>query len=187
MDRKEMSKETRSVKPAILIGNGPSRLPYRIKRLKSLAPVFGCNAAYRDFPWLAGLGIIDPEITKEVEASSFEGKIIYRYRHNENMRGFFCGPMMLSYLADNWYNPIFMLGMDFTIKTIYAGTNGYCPPQPIDATQPTWYDEMVTVLKEHDLTTYFVECGHNITNHSECWRTPKITWKHMIHLLRELA
>ena len=49
--------------PAFIIGNGESRRNFDLNDIKGVAPIYGCNALYRDFSpdWLVAVdeGVID--------------------------------------------------------------------------------------------------------------------------------
>lgn len=55
--------------PAVVIGNGPSRLKYDIELLKGRAIVFGCNRFFKDYDFVGYpyfLGACDDEIYREL-------------------------------------------------------------------------------------------------------------------------
>lgn len=54
--------------PAVIVGNGPSRLKYDIELLKGRAVVFGCNRFFKDFDFSGYphfIGMCDDEIIRE--------------------------------------------------------------------------------------------------------------------------
>jgi hypothetical protein len=54
------------IKPAIIIGNGPSRNDIDLHKLVGKAPLYGCNALYRDFNKLDYLVAIDNGMINEL-------------------------------------------------------------------------------------------------------------------------
>ena len=66
--------------PAFIIGNGPSRKDFNLKRLIGQGCTFGCNAIYRDYPDFSlpdYLIAIDPIITEEIQKSNFPSASIF--------------------------------------------------------------------------------------------------------------
>ena len=59
-----------SSNPAFIIGNGESRRSFDLNDIKSVAPIFGCNAIYRDFSpdWLVA---VDEGVIDEISSSNF--------------------------------------------------------------------------------------------------------------------
>ena len=63
---------------AFVIGNGESRKPVDLEKLRNHGYIFGCNALVRDFhpDYLVAL---DRKMEKEIEKSDYDGYKIYRY------------------------------------------------------------------------------------------------------------
>lgn len=132
-------------KIAFIIGNGPSRNHFDLRKLKGLGTIYGCNALYRDFPkhdipdYLVA---IDNPIIEEIEKSKFPTKRIIippleeqfedpdynphaRYRSNAGVNA------MLEAIKTG-HTTLYCLGFDFMLKSprlslgnLYDGTNAY--------------------------------------------------------------
>ena len=72
--------------PAFIIGNGPSRKDFNLKRLIGQGCTFGCNAIYRDYPDFSlpdYLIAIDPIIQKKYKKVTFhQTELLYLLLQN---------------------------------------------------------------------------------------------------------
>ena len=132
-------------KIAFIIGNGPSRKNFDLKKLKGKGTVFGCNALYRDFPkhdLPDYLVAIDDPIIEEIKKSSYpQDRFIVppedeqyedpqynpyaRYRSNAGVNAMFEA-------MKKGHNVLYCLGFDFMLRNpkrslgnMYDGTNAY--------------------------------------------------------------
>ena len=130
--------------PAFIIGNGESRRSFDLNDIKSVAPIFGCNAIYRDFSpdWLVAVdeGVID-EITSSKfpkestlfprsKAEEYEPADMHpgRNRYPRNNSGMYA----MQRAIEKDYNVLLCLGFDFLINdsylsctNLFAGTKNY--------------------------------------------------------------
>lgn len=132
-------------KVAYIVGNGPSRQKFNLKKLKGRGTVYGCNALYRDFPSHSlpdYLVAIDDAIIQEIQQSDFpkERFIIppeqeqwedpaynpyTKFRSNAGVNA------MLEAIKGG-HTTLYCLGFDFMLRrperslgNLYDGTNGY--------------------------------------------------------------
>ena len=132
--------------PAFIIGNGPSRKDFNLKRLIGQGCTFGCNAIYRDYPDFSlpdYLVAIDPIITEEIQKSNFPSNRIIippfaeQFEAREHSGGFVrsCAGInaMLEAIKKGFIN-LYCFGFDFiiddaaySVDNLYDGTNGYGP------------------------------------------------------------
>ena len=133
-----------SSNPAFIIGNGESRRSFDLNDIKSVAPIFGCNAIYRDFSpdWLVAVdeGVID-EISSSnfpieytlfprSKAEEYEPADMHpgRNRYPRNNSGMYA----MQRAIEKDYNVLLCLGFDFLITdsylsctNLFAGTKNY--------------------------------------------------------------
>lgn len=133
-----------SSNPAFIIGNGESRRSFDLNDIKSVAPIFGCNAIYRDFSpdWLVAVdeGVID-EISSSnfpieytlfprSKAEEYEPADMHpgRNRYPRNNSGMYA----MQRAIEKDYNVLLCLGFDFLINdsylsctNLFAGTKNY--------------------------------------------------------------
>lgn len=128
---------------AYIIGNGPSRQPFDLYKLKGNGTIYGCNALYRDYPDLIDyLVAIDKPIIDEINESDFpkdkfivppfeeqfEDEEFNRYRRWRSNAG--VNAMREAIKAG--HKVLYCLGFDFMIRSpvvslgnLYEGTNAY--------------------------------------------------------------
>lgn len=130
--------------PAFIIGNGESRRNFDLNDIKGVAPIFGCNAIYRDFSpdWLVAVdqGVID-EISSSnfpieytlfprSKAEEYEPADMHpgRNRYPRNNSGMYA----MQRAIEKDHNVLLCLGFDFLINdsylsctNLFAGTKNY--------------------------------------------------------------
>lgn len=129
-------------KVAFIVGNGRSRLEVDLNNLVGKAPIYGCNALYRDFDKWDYLVSIDQGMVQEVrnaEGAFGEGVIIVppedmhfepteyspaRRRNNAGM-------VAMDIAVRRGYDILYLIGIDFILKSdistrnVYEGTENY--------------------------------------------------------------
>jgi len=130
--------------PAFIIGNGESRRSFDLNEIKGVAPIYGCNALYREFSpdWLVAVdeGVID-EITSSKfpkestlfprsRAEEYEPADMHpgRNRYPRNNSGMYA----MQRAIEKDHNVLLCLGFDFLINdsylsctNLFAGTKNY--------------------------------------------------------------
>lgn len=137
-------KENRSV---VVVGNGFSRKPYNVEKIKQYATVIGCNALYRDANPHT-LVAVDRSMIREIE-KNWNGHLVTPYEESSEKPYRYSGYLALKYAASLDPAQIFILGFDYRgartnrktkrkyIKksfNIYANTNNYRLHLPNDNT-----------------------------------------------------
>lgn len=120
---------------ALVVGNGPSRLDVDLTAVRGRLPVYGCNAIYRDHDWLDAIGALDELMVYEL-MRSWSGEVVLGCLNEDGNTG----AMMVKYALAR-AKVVYLLGFDFTRRTIYAGTESYreaCPEEHADETPHEW-------------------------------------------------
>ncbi len=184
--------------PAVVVGNAPSRLALTLEDLRGRAVVMGCNALYRDHPWVDHLGVVDDGIHQEVlEAGWAPPRLVVRYRFEEKRtivehdgtvsrvvrdRNFATGPMMVSFAVDSGFAPVYLVGMDGTHTSVYAGTASYETPQAERAMrtdEPEWVAQVARLAREHP--GVLVQVGPPLCG------LPRLDWRGLLRALGQVA
>jgi hypothetical protein len=131
------------MQPAFVIGNGPSRKPIDLKKLKKHGVTFGCNALYRDFtpdyliandkPMQDEILRAKPDCRLAFRATrsaqkQFSGVYYYPSRKGPpNNSGYYA----LYFACKQGFRNIYLLGFDFQhpqskqVENLYRGTANY--------------------------------------------------------------
>ena len=130
--------------PAFIIGNGESRRNFDLNDIKGVAPIYGCNALYRDFSpdWLVA---VDEGVIDEINSSNFPKESTLfprskaeeyepadmhpgRNRYPRNNSGMYA----MQRAIEKDHNVLLCLGFDFLINdsylsctNLFAGTKNY--------------------------------------------------------------
>jgi hypothetical protein len=131
-------------KVAFIVGNGKSRTEVDLNNLVGKAPIYGCNALYRDFDKWDFLVSIDQEMVQEVrqaEGAFGNGIIIVPpedqhfepVEYSPQRRRNNAGMVAMDTAIRRGYNILYMLGVDFILKgdiatdNVYKNTQNYGP------------------------------------------------------------
>jgi hypothetical protein len=130
--------------PAFIIGNGESRRNFDLNDIKGVAPIYGCNALYRDFSpdWLVA---VDEGVIDEINSSNFPKESTLfprskaeeyepadmhpgRNRYPRNNSGMYA----MQRAIEKDHTVLLCLGFDFLINdsylsctNLFAGTKNY--------------------------------------------------------------
>ena len=130
------------IKPAIIIGNGPSRSDIDLHKLVGKAPLYGCNALYRDFNKLDYLVAIDNGMINELHKERVNvGNLIVppedeRWESSEystQRRRNNAGMIAMDYAIGHGNNLLYLLGFDFvlsgedSVDNVYKDSKNYGP------------------------------------------------------------
>jgi hypothetical protein len=131
-------------KPAFIVGNGVSRNSIDLNQLVGQAPIYGCNALYRDFDKWDYLVSIDHGMISEIRNSEGlygDGIVIvppedqhyesleyspYRRRNNAGM-------VAMDTAIRRGFDILYLIGIDFILKgdistdNVYKNTENYGP------------------------------------------------------------
>lgn len=131
--------------PAFIVGNGESRRSFDLKTLLDVAPIFGCNALYREFTpdWLVA---IDSGMVNEIKTESNfpSDKCLFPKDESEEYELAECHPgrqyrprnnagmFAMMKAIDRGHDILICLGFDFiiddsikSISNLYHGTKNY--------------------------------------------------------------
>jgi hypothetical protein len=121
---------------AFVIGNGESRKPFNLEKLRGKGVIVGCNALYRDFtPDI--LTAIDSRMIKEITSKNYhkENQFIIPANRASNIpelakinliKGFnTTGGFALQYIGHCGFKKAYMLGFDCFDGNIYENTQNY--------------------------------------------------------------
>jgi hypothetical protein len=131
------------IKPAIIIGNGPSRNIIDLEKLVGKAPLYGCNALYRDFNKWDYLVAIDSGMINELHKERVDnGNLIIppedehyesaEYNPNARRRNN-AGMIAMDYAIKHEHNLLYLLGFDFilngedSVDNVYKDSKNYGP------------------------------------------------------------
>jgi len=130
------------IKPAIIIGNGPSRSDIDLHKLVGKAPIYGCNALYRDFNKLDYLVAIDNGMINELHKERVNvGNLIVppedarweSVEYSPQRRRNNAGMIAMDYAIDHGNNLLYLLGFDFVLEgedsvdNVYKDSKNYGP------------------------------------------------------------
>ena len=131
-----------SIKPAVIIGNGVSRKEIDLYKLLDKAPLYGCNALYREFHKWDYLVAIDQGMINELykervddgnliippEDERWESAEYSKHRRRNN-----AGMIAMDYAIKHGNNLLYLLGFDFilegenSVDNIFKNTKNYGP------------------------------------------------------------
>mgnify|MGYP006418129169 FL=1 len=130
------------INPAIIIGNGPSRNDIDLHKLVGKAPLYGCNALYRDFDKWDYLVAIDNGMINELHKEQVDnGNLIIpaeeerweSAEYNPNRRRNNAGMIAMDYAIKHKHNLLYLLGFDFilagedSVDNVYKDSKNYGP------------------------------------------------------------
>lgn len=131
-------------KVAFIVGNGKSRTEIDLNNLVGKAPIYGCNALYRDFDKWDFLVSIDQGMVQEVrqaEGAFGNGIIIVPpedqhfepVEYSPHRRRNNAGMVAMDTAIRRGHDILYMLGVDFVLKgdiatdNVYKNTENYGP------------------------------------------------------------
>lgn len=127
-------------KPAFIIGNGESRRSFDLNLIKGVAPIFGCNALYREFT-PDYLVAVDDSMIDEIYQSKFPRENFYPALGDDQWEPSDCnrarprnnaGMYAMQKAVDLKFDTLICLGFDFlinhpdhSVSNLYDGTKNY--------------------------------------------------------------
>ena len=152
---------------AFVIGNGVSRLPIDLEKLKSIGKVYACNAVYRTFQ-PDFLVAVDVKMILEINKAGFQHKNqvwtnpnkSYERIKNLNFfspsKGWSSGPTALWLATQHQYKKIYILGFDFRgskegrmFNNIYADTANYKKSTDGATFFGNWMRQTTSIIKQN--------------------------------------
>ena len=148
---------------AFVLGNGISRRGLDLSALQAIAPVYGCNALYREFTPNV-LVATDRPISEQIQKSGYPLKNRFytrtpiaglgAYPVIEQYWGFSSGPLAVAHAAADQYRKIYMLGFDMgpandKFNNIYADTEFYKKSNSVPTFTGNWINQITQLANDY--------------------------------------
>lgn len=159
---------------AFVLGNGVSRAGISISALQEQGAVYGCNALYRDHAPTV-LVATDTAIAREIQQSGYARDHVFYTRRPlpglgaltvpREYFGFSSGPIAVALAAQQWYDPIYLLGFDMgpnhlgRFNNCYAGTEFYKSQNSDPTFVGNWVRQLRRVLADNTTQSFVRVCG----------------------------
>ena len=157
---------------AFVIGNGTSRFPIQLEKLKPLGKIYGCNALYREFT-PDYLIAVDTRMVIEISKQGYQLQHpVYTnpnrsYQKIEGLnlfnpsKGWSSGPTAMWLASQHTYDTIYILGFDYKgldkgrmVNNMYADTLNYKKTSDRATFYGNWLKQTSNILKENPKTTF---------------------------------
>ena len=154
---------------AFVLGNGTSRKEVDLQKLADLAPVYGCNALYREFEPTA-LVATDKPIAERIQHSGYAQTHRFHTRKPieglgardvpKPYHGFSSGPLAVSIAALDGHHVIYLLGFDMGPSTlgkfnnVYADTEFYKKSADVPTYTGNWIRQIETICRDFSKTQF---------------------------------
>lgn len=148
---------------AFVLGNGTSRRVVEPASLAQTAPVYGCNALYREFEPTA-LVATDRPIAERIQHSGWAKQHRFHTRKPiaglgaldvpKKYYGYSSGPLAVSIAAFDGHHVIYMLGFDMgptpqgRFNNIYADTEFYKRSADVPTYTGNWVRQIITICQD---------------------------------------
>lgn len=164
---------------AFVLGNGVSRSVIDLNTLKTLGPVYGCNALYREFAPDVLVSTDKPISTRiQEEGYSLTNKFYTRRPiHNQGglqvpqqYFGFSSGPIATALAALDKNIAIYMIGFDMgpdqtgKFNNIYADTEFYKRSSATPTYAGNWTRQIITIAKDFPKVSFYRVKGVTTAN-----------------------
>lgn len=162
---------------AFVLGNGQSRQSLNLTALIQLAPVYGCNALYREFE-PSVLVSTDAPISKAIQESGYSQKNVHYTRKPlpalgarripQQYYGFSSGPVAAGIAALDRHRKIYLIGFDLGpsrtghFNNIYADSEFYKKSSATPTYTGNWVRQLTTIARDFPQTD-FVRVRGNTT------------------------
>lgn len=167
---------------AFVLGNGTSRREVELQKLADTAPVYGCNALYREFTPTA-LIATDKPIAERIQHSGYAHHNRFHTRKPiaglgardvpRQYYGFSSGPLALGVAALDGHNVIYLLGFDMgpsdlgKFNNIYADTEFYKRSADVPTYTGNWIRQVATICQDFSKTQFVRVKGQNTADISD--------------------
>jgi hypothetical protein len=148
---------------AFVLGNGQSRQALDLNTLIRLAPVYGCNALYREFA-PSVLVSTDAPISKAIQESGYSKKNVHYTRKPlpslgsqripQQYYGFSSGPVAAGIAALDRNRKIYLIGFDLGpsrtghFNNIYADSEFYKKSSATPTYTGNWVRQLTTIARD---------------------------------------
>jgi hypothetical protein len=154
---------------AFVLGNGTSRQILDLEQLSTLAPIYGCNALYREFE-PAVLVSTDAPISKHIQESGYSKTHVHYTRKPlpdlgarrvpQPYYGFSSGPIAAAIAAQDHHRTVYLIGFDMGptqtghFNNVYADTEFYKRSSAAPTYTGNWVRQLCTVSKDFPKTQF---------------------------------
>lgn len=163
------------MEPVIVLGNGISRQGLDLNKLRSFAPIYGCNALYRDYiPDV--LVATDTAISEAIQRSEYSLKHCFYTRRPipglgalripEKWWKYSSGSVALALAAEQKYDTIYLIGFDMgptrenKFNNLYADTEFYKKSMDVPTYTGNWIIQIQEITKHFPQTQFVRVTGH---------------------------
>jgi hypothetical protein len=180
---------------AFVLGNGQSRDALDLAQLIKLAPVYGCNALYREFE-PSVLISTDAPISKSIQESGYSQTHVHYTRKPlldlgaqripQQYYGFSSGPVAVGIAAIDRHRKIYLIGFDLGPTTtghfnnIYADTEFYKKSSATPTYTGNWVRQLTTVARDFPRTQFVRVKGATTADIPELVNIPNLEHVPMI-------
>lgn len=148
---------------AFVLGNGNSRKHVSLDKIRSMGPIYACNAIYRDFTPDV-LIATDAPIAREIQQSGYALKNrFYTRRPIENLgakslfkkyKGFSSGPNAVGQACIDGYQTIYLIGFDLgstnnQFNNVYADTDFYKKTTDSPTYSGNWITQICSIANDY--------------------------------------
>lgn len=155
---------------AFVLGNGVSRLAIDLNYLKTLGPIYGCNALYREFVPDVLVSTDKPISTRiQEEGYSLRNRFYTRrpiqgqggYPVPQQYYGFSSGPIATALAALDKNVAIYLIGFDMgpsqvgKFNNIYADTEFYKKSSATPTYTGNWTRQLATIAKDFSKVSFY--------------------------------
>lgn len=164
---------------AFVLGNGQSRTALDLLALSRLAPVYGCNALFRQFE-PAVLVSTDALISQAIQESGYSATNVHYTRKPlpalgakripQQYYGFSSGPAAVGIAAIDQYQRIYLIGFDLGPTTtghfnnVYADTEFYKKSSAAPTYTGNWVRQLTTVSQDFPVVQFVRVQGTTTAN-----------------------
>lgn len=154
---------------AFVLGNGQSRQTLDLVALAALAPVYGCNALFRQFE-PAVLVSTDTPISRAIQESGYSATHVHYTRKPlpalgakripQQYYGFSSGPAAVGIAAIDGHQRIYLIGFDMGptatghFNNMYANTEFYKKSSATPTYTGNWVRQLTTVAQNFSSTQF---------------------------------
>jgi hypothetical protein len=154
---------------AFVLGNGQSRQDLDLNQLIQIAPVYGCNALYREFV-PSVLVSTDAPISRSIQESGYSEKNVHYTRKPllalgarripQQYYGFSSGPVATGIAALDRHRKIYLLGFDMGptkhghFNNIYADSEFYKKSSAPPTYTGNWVRQLTTIARDFPQTQF---------------------------------
>jgi hypothetical protein len=183
---------------AFVLGNGRSRLELNPEHLANVAPVYGCNALFREFT-PAVLVSTDVPISRVIQQSGYSQQHVHYTRKPlpdlgakripQQYYGFSSGPTAAGIAAIDRHRKIYLVGFDMGPTTtghfnnVYSDTEFYKKSSATPTYTGNWVRQLGTIAKDFPKTQFVRVQGTTTADIMELSNIPNLSHLLMIDFI----